>query len=229
MRSGTNYVLACCNRVGTAGAGNHKHNDLLSFELYAGDKAFIVDPGTYVYTRSAYWRNLFRSTGYHNTVVIDGQEQNRFDPGKIFEMTPDADVIIHEWVSTADADRLEVEHTGYSRLDPPVRHRRTFVFHKQKETWEIIDAIQGAGVHTADWYFHFDSGLDLARQRDQTFRTACKGTNLELGVHSDIPLLFQVVDGWVSSRYGQKTRSRVLHIRGKFNSACRTVLTMKTV
>jgi Heparinase II/III-like protein/Heparinase II/III N-terminus len=229
MRSGTNYLMACCNRVGTAGTGNHKHNDLLSFELYAGDKAFIVDPGTYVYTSSAYWRNLFRSTEYHNTVVIDGQEQNRFDPGKIFEMTPDSDVIIHEWISTSDVDRLDAEHTGYSRLDPPVRHRRTFVFLKRKGTWEIIDAIQGEGIHTADWYFHFDSGVDLARKREQTFRTRCKGTNLELEAHSDIPLLFQVLDGWVSSRYGQKTRSRVLHIRGKFNSVCRTVVKMKTV
>jgi hypothetical protein len=147
----------------------------------------------------------------------------------MFEMTPDADVIIHQWVSTSDADRLDVEHTGYLRLDPPVRHRRTFVFQKQEGTWEIIDAIQGSGIHTADWYLHFDSGVGLARQRDRTFRTCCKGTNLELEAHSDIPLLFQVVDGWVSSRYGQKTRSRVLNIRGKFNSVCRTVLKMKTV
>src|SRR5688572_27403083 len=78
MRAGDNYLLGCCGEVGTAGIGNHKHNDLLSFELYVNDKAFIIDPGAYVYTRNPGWRNLFRSTAYHNTVVIDGQEQNRF-------------------------------------------------------------------------------------------------------------------------------------------------------
>ena len=50
MRSAKNYVIACCNPVGTAGTGNHKHNDLLSFELFMGGLAFIVNPGTYVYT-----------------------------------------------------------------------------------------------------------------------------------------------------------------------------------
>ncbi len=50
MRKATSYLLASCGTVGTGGQGNHKHNDLLSFELCAGDKAFIVDPGTYCYT-----------------------------------------------------------------------------------------------------------------------------------------------------------------------------------
>jgi hypothetical protein len=62
MGQGDRYFLACCGEVGTDRLGNHKHNDLLSFELFAGDKAFIVDPGTYVYTRDANWRNVFRST-----------------------------------------------------------------------------------------------------------------------------------------------------------------------
>ena len=85
MRSADKYFLACCGMVSTAGIGSHKHNDLLSFELYAGDKAFIVDPGSYIYTRYPEWRNAFRSTGYHNTVVIDGQEQNRFEPKHLFK------------------------------------------------------------------------------------------------------------------------------------------------
>jgi hypothetical protein len=226
MRHADRYLLACCGNVGTGGMGNHKHNDVLSFELHAGGKAFIVDPGTYVYTRNVDWRNLFRSTGYHNTVVVDGQEQNRFDSKKMFAMTPDADVIIHEWLSTPDGDRLDVEHTGYLRFEPPVRHRRKFVFHKVEETWEIIDIIEGAGEHTADWYFHFDAGIDIECVRSGILRTRCEGTNLELIADSEIPLTFEIVDGWVSRRYGRILPAKIVHIRGRLTSACRMKLTI---
>src|SRR6185295_15773817 len=63
-------------RVGTAGFGNHKHNDLLSFEFHAHGTPLIVDPGSYLYTSDPGARNLFRSTRYHSTVSVDGVEQN---------------------------------------------------------------------------------------------------------------------------------------------------------
>jgi hypothetical protein len=208
--------------VGTRGLGNHKHNDLLSFELYAGDKAFIVDPGTYIYTRDAAWRNLFRSTAYHNTVVIDGQEQNRFDPKRLFEMTPDAAVIIHEFLSTPDMDRLDAEHTGYARLDPPVSHRRIFQFNKKEATWKIVDLLSGEGEHTADWYFHFDAGVQIESTGEGMFRTQGGGTNIEIAAHSQTLLNFNIEEGWVSSHYGYKQKAKILHIRCKFYRNCRT-------
>jgi Heparinase II/III-like protein/Heparinase II/III N-terminus len=229
MRQQDNYLLACCGKVGTQGLGNHKHNDLLSFELYARDKPFIVDPGTYVYTRDPELRNIFRSTAYHNTVVIDGEEQNRFNPAELFRMRADANVTVQEWISTPDLDRLVAEHTGYMRLDQPVRHRRTFQFHKRTARWEIIDGLTGNGRHTADWYFHFDSGVDLEPTREHTFRTRCEGTNLEIMAHAEIPLVFQIENGWVSRRYGHKLPSKVFHITASFNAACRIVITIQTV
>jgi hypothetical protein len=36
----------------------------------------IVDPGTYCYHREPRWRNHFRSTAAHNTVVLDGADQS---------------------------------------------------------------------------------------------------------------------------------------------------------
>jgi uncharacterized heparinase superfamily protein len=51
----------------------HKHNSRMSFELFAGDKSFIIDPGSYIYTADKKMRNLFRSTKFHNTVVVDGE------------------------------------------------------------------------------------------------------------------------------------------------------------
>jgi len=229
MRKGDSYLLACCGSVGTEGLGNHKHNDLLSFELYAGEKAFIVDPGAYVYTRSPAWRNLFRSTGYHNTVVIDGQEQNRFDPSHLFKVTSDSTVLVHEWTSNRERDRLDAEHTGYKRFAHPVEHRRTFLFEKLVGTWEIVDILTGPGDHTADWYFHFDHGIELSPVSEGIFSTRSKGTNLVISARGDIPILFTILDGWVSRRYGHKLPAKVLHISGRFNSACRLLFTIHTV
>ena len=229
MRSDDRYLLACCGAVGTAGIGNHKHNDLLSFELYAGDKAFIVDPGAYVYTRYPEWRNRFRSTRSHNTVVIDAQEQNRFHASRLFAMEEDSTVIVHAWSSTPEMDRLDVEHTGYGRLSPPVRHRRIFRFDKGPGAWEITDLLTGTGDHSADWYLHLDHGIALESIGKGAFRTNCAGANLVIAMSADIPLVFSIEEGWVSRRYGCKLTAKILHIRGTFSMACRTVLSMHMV
>jgi hypothetical protein len=187
-----------------------------------------VDPGTYLYTRHPDWRNLFRSTKYHNTVVIDGQEQNRFQASALFKMTADSAVIIHEWVSTPERDWLDAEHTGYTRLAQPVSHRRTFLFEKRKGTWTITDLLTSEGRRVADWYLHFDHGIELELLEKGVFRTQCKGTNLVLAVDAEIPLTFSVVDGWVSRRYGHKLPAKILHMQGTFNSTCRVVLRLHT-
>jgi hypothetical protein len=229
MRDKGNYLLASCGEVGTEGIGNHKHNDLLSFELCAGGKPFIVDSGVYIYSRDPVLRSLFRSTAYHNTVVIDGQEQNRFRPERIFEMNPDASVVIHEWLSTPDTDRLDVEHTGYARLDPPVSHRRIFEFKKKEQSWEIVDMLSGEGEHTADWYFHFDVGISLEFAGENRLRTRCWTTNIELSMAADIPLTFEIRDGWVSHQYGIKQPANLVHVHGKFNGYCRTTVILSIV
>jgi len=78
MRNNKDYCIISCGPNGQNGNGGHAHNDKLSFELCIDGKDIIVDPGTYVYTQLPEWRNKFRSTAYHNTVMIDNKEQNRF-------------------------------------------------------------------------------------------------------------------------------------------------------
>jgi hypothetical protein len=229
MRQKDRYLLACCGKVGTDGIGNHKHNDLCSFELYVGDKAFIVDPGSYVYRRSPEWRNRFRSTTYHNTVVIDGQEQNRFNPRHLFRMTNDSAVSIYKWSSTATEDWLDVAHTGYERLNSPVQHRRTFWWDKLDDTWQITDMLTGAGTHMADWYFHFNPGIELVSVDKGVFRTCGAGTNLIFNIQSDISFTTRIEEGWISKRYGHKDLAQLLHIIGSFDTACYMTISISVI
>jgi uncharacterized heparinase superfamily protein len=113
MRHGNLYMILDCVSADPKAPSGHKHNSRLSFELFAYDRSFIVDPGTYVYTADKEMRNLFRSTRYHNTVVVDGEEQNRFDEDELFTMKPDAAVRVNRWLVTETYDFLDAEHNGY--------------------------------------------------------------------------------------------------------------------
>jgi hypothetical protein len=141
--------------------GSHRHNDALSIEVSAGGRAFIVDPGTYVYTADLHWRHLFRSTAFHSTVQLDGAEQNETQADAPFVIGADARVTALSWESTLRQDRIVAEHSGYERLADPVTHRRAVTLKKADRWWLIEDEIIGNGEHEIAARFHFDSGLDL--------------------------------------------------------------------
>ena len=51
--------------------GGHGHADALSLVLNVGGTEILKDPGTCVYNGSPEWRDFFRSTHAHNTIVVD--------------------------------------------------------------------------------------------------------------------------------------------------------------
>ncbi|MFC2131838.1 alginate lyase family protein [Bacteroidota bacterium] len=67
-----------CGQIGQLGKGGHAHNDQLSFNLCVKGRDFIIDPGTYLYTALKKKRNFYRSTRMHNTLYIEGYEQNKW-------------------------------------------------------------------------------------------------------------------------------------------------------
>src|SRR6185503_18896024 len=64
-----------CGPLGHGAAG-HGHADALSVQLHAAGYPFLVDSGTFSYNLDYAWRNVFRSTRAHNTVVVDGESQS---------------------------------------------------------------------------------------------------------------------------------------------------------
>lgn len=73
-----------CGSVGQRGNGGHAHNDQLSIELCVDGVAFVVDPGTYLYTPRPERRNAMRSTAAHNTILAaTGAEQNGWVGGRL--------------------------------------------------------------------------------------------------------------------------------------------------
>lgn len=57
----------------------HTHNDKLSIEVMIDGKYITRDPGGYIYTAYLKGRDRFRSVTAHNTICVEGYEQNDFD------------------------------------------------------------------------------------------------------------------------------------------------------
>lgn len=244
FRAGDHYGIVCADGVGTAGMGNHKHNDIFSFELAVSGVAVVVDPGSFLYTSDRTWRDHFRSTAAHNTLVVDDREQNEFTGP--FGMATNACVEVGTWRTTSDVDVLEAEHTGYERLQDPVRHRRSVVFAKEPFAWVVVDTLVGRGDHQVESYLHLAPGGKLldVRQFEGVGSASWAAVDLfkaETGAASDLRAAperalayahegarIAVVplgeasgtweSGWVAPRYGQRLEAPVLRLSTRLSA-----------
>lgn len=75
-------VTLRCGHVGQLGNGGHAHCDQLSITFATEEGPIIDDPGTGVYTPRPDVRNELRSSACHSTVLVPGQEQGVWLPGR---------------------------------------------------------------------------------------------------------------------------------------------------
>lgn len=159
MRNGDeDHVFIDCGPIGLGGRGGHGHNDCLSFEAMLNKTLLISDCGAYVYTASYDERNLFRSTAYHNTPQIDGEEINRFTSwDELWSFRKDAQHQVISWRITEDNTFFCGAHTGYLRLPFPVSMRRNLILDHQTHSLELIDEFFSDTSH------HYKIPLHLAQ------------------------------------------------------------------
>jgi hypothetical protein len=189
---------------------SHRHNDALSVNISAHGAAFIVDPGTYVYTADLRERHLFRSTAYHSTIQIDGEEQQAIREDEPFKIGAEAAVRVLEWGSTKRQDRVVAEHAGYERLQEPVTHRRAITFDKINSWWLIEDELSGSGNHSIAARFHFNAQLEVALFGEQAVVAKDPVVGPQLFVCSwgaDDELRLELEAQFVSRKYGSKLPS----------------------
>ena len=232
MRDRGLYLLITCGAVGTRGIGNHKHNDVLSFELHADGQDLIVDAGSYLYTPEPVWRNRFRSTAGHNTVMVDGAEQNRFGEGGLFWLHPDATPRCLVWENAAEGDCFVGEHNGYARLSPPVMHRREFRLDKRARRIDIGDWLGGRGRHTLAWNFTLAPGVTVRQAGEWEWELTSGSVRALLRLAEMGPretqrrARMEAFDTWVSPRYGVKESVRAirLHLDADLPVDCRFLI-----
>jgi hypothetical protein len=158
LREDDAYCLLNASGVGLNGRGSHRHNDALSIEVSACGTAFIVDPGTYVYTADLHERQLFRSTAYHSTVQVDEREQRTTVEGKPFRIGDEGNgnaVFMKD-----DEERSELM-SWHTHDQEKLSHQRYVVFYRRDKYWLIQDEITGGGIHEFSFRFHFAPGLEV--------------------------------------------------------------------
>ena len=223
MRKDQNTLFVDAADIGIRGRGSHDHNDRLSFDLYAGNTTFFSDSGAYVYSANPQARNWFRSTAAHNTVCVDQVEQNTLGEGvNLWTIGNEAKVKVERWESNLQSDVLRVSHEGYRRLPDPVTHVREFRFSKNPIECMIIDELMGSQTHDLDWYFHLGIGVRIEQGGKPILESFHEGLTIR-GQHDD-QIIFrlceqmngmtaELIDGWISPRYGVKIPSSTIHLR----------------
>ena len=211
MRNGGDYMIISCGSNGQSDLGGHAHNDKLSFELSIGGRAVIVDPGTYVYTSHPDERNMFRGTAYHNTVMVDGEEQNRFREGGLFGLHNDTGCRCLRWLEDDERVEFEGAHYGYRRLEGAIIHKRGITFDKEARRWEIVDNLSGWGStpHDLKWRLCLHPKIEVEVGEGGVIRG--DGFSISVTPHVDVRL----EEGWYSKGYGLKepTKTVVLEKR----------------
>jgi uncharacterized heparinase superfamily protein len=214
IRHGEQQALVSAGPNGQLGNGGHAHNDKLSLTLHAGGQAWLVDPGTFVYTADYAKRNRFRSTAAHNTIMVAGEEQNRFapNPAQIFQLQEDARPVVLRWEPRNHSTLFVGEHYGYGRLPTPVVHRRTIYYDGAAAVWLLQDELPGWAGQEAVAHFHFAPGLAVERASDRPMITATNQRGDQLTLLALTPgAIPTLTTGWVSPGYGVKTEAAVVN------------------
>jgi hypothetical protein len=173
----------------------------------------FTDCGAYLYSANYRERNNFRSTAYHNTPCIDGEEINRFvRPEYLWVLRNDANHEAGEFVTNEGTSSFSGSHDGYGRLPDPVIVKREFTLDHRSSVLTIDHGFEGKGDHLFVVPFHVASGIGVATigKRKIALRTEERTFHFEW-----------MGDGWdaeieicrVSPSYGALNEGRRVNLR----------------
>ena len=200
--------------LGCSVSAGHGHADLLSLQCSIFGEPCIVDAGTCCYTPQPEWRDYFRSTAAHSTIVVDGQSQS--EPSGVFGWRRCPRVRLREWHSDPQLDFLDADHSAFLGLPEPISHRRRVTFVKPGY-WIVIDDLLGASRHQVDLAFQFaPMSLTLGPGRWARAQTP-RGRVLWVSAFASASVRTTIkcgevlpARGWISTDYGQRSPAPML-------------------
>jgi uncharacterized heparinase superfamily protein len=203
MRNDLDHVFIDCGPVGLGGRGGHGHNDCLSFELVLCGVKLVSDCGAYLYTASYDERNRFRSTAYHNTPRINGEEINRFiRPDYLWNLHYDAVPEVRRWHAGAKRDVFCGAHSGYRRFNPPVTPVRTLMLDHERHALLCRDRFEGSTKHSTEIPLHLAPGVRVASQTEDQLELNAGGQRFTLLWEGRESWKLSIGEARVSPSYG---------------------------
>lgn len=181
--------------MGPGGAG-HSHADLLSLTARDGEEQLLIDAGTFTYVGDPQWRDWFRGTAAHNTVVIDGL--NQATPAGAFRWIDKPESLIE----SEDPLTATCRYIGFS-------HTRRLIWH-DSATLLVVDQIDGPpGEHEVAQMWH--SPMSMAMISPACFRL---GARAKLWLNPDTSREYAEGGqlGWMSPAFGVKQVAAALRV-----------------
>jgi hypothetical protein len=197
IRDPTLFLWVDTGEVGLRGRGGHGHNDLLSFELWAGSSCVAIDPGCFTYTGNPVLRDAFRETAAHNTVRIDGEEMAPLRG--MWEIGPDACPIPMHVTRTGSVVEITAGHDGYGRLPDPVLVTRRWLVDIEERALVVEDVVRCGGTHLVERFVHLPTGAEVRASATRALVFHRGGTWL---LHGFAPASLRVDTRQVSEGYG---------------------------
>jgi len=197
-----------CGLFGPRCNGGHAHNDQLSFTLAVDGTTLIIDPGTYLYTPLPEMRNLFRSTGMHNTLTVIGREQNTWFEGKrgLFELTDQT----KSKVVYSSKNEFIGEHSGFGSI-----HRR--ILSVQEGGIKGLDECYAKGEKSIS--FHFAPEVKIEHTNDNG-KLICYSNDARICLQNFGQGKWNIKEGYYSPRYGVIQKNKVVNLCGFAESSC---------
>lgn len=212
-QAGTLVVTFDHAPLGYLSIAAHGHADALSLWLHWGKQPVIIDAGTYLYHSGGAWRDHFRSTRAHNTMMIGTADQSRI--AGPFNWSRHARTRVIRYSRT----EIAAEHDGYL-ADFGIVHRRSLRGLEKGDRLEIKDEIISRREHQSVCW---SQGFLLAPSLDVSLR----GSVAEIMLSPDQRLFLEIRGGltWCiedapySPRFGVLSTTKRLFCSGMVGSA----------
>ena len=194
----------------------HGHADALSLCLGVDDAWWLIDPGTYAYHSEAQWRDYFRGTSAHNTLLINGLNQSRI--GGNFLWLERAHAELEATGRKSDGTQwARGWHDGYKALG--AIHQRELLYESSARTIEVNDSVtcdKPDGDVQASVFLHFAPDVEITWNGSHWVATRPKNTRkLKIAVDSKwewriVTGQMDPIQGWYSGMIGSKVTAPVL-------------------
>ncbi len=189
----------------------HAQFDNGTFELMAGGRTLMRDPGVYCYARGHPDREAFRRTAAHQTLTLNGANSDR--SGRLLQ-----------WVDDDGQGNavLTVENLSY----PGLAHRRT-VFFVQRRLFVLVDEAIGDARGDIDLHFQLAPGPAHIDPAAKTARTGFPaGANVLVWADARAPVTLEAEEGWFSPEHNRKEPLPAFRYRHALQAAPARFLTV---
>ena len=171
----------------------HNQPDNGTFELWHKGKTLFADSGSYVYAGNGEimeWRNWFRKTSSHNTLVFNDKDLETTD-SKTLLWQPDGKIQI-----------LVTENQSYEKL----KHRRS-IFFVEGKYFVIVDEAVGAAKGMVKLHYQMPRGKVSNSRETMHFNTESEeGPNMKLQCFGPLGMTMEKSEGWISTAYQKKQK-----------------------